>query len=251
MMNLLNIINDIANSNFAFTVLIVILVVVGVAMIYLIYSQQKEIKMENERRKLEIAKTKKSIRGREEAFEELKEEPKEEIKEAETDLEELRKEDTIEESLEEFKEIQEEVRDVNFDGVPYNKVIPEYDNVEEEKAEEIKEEYTGDIEDLQSITKELEILPKEKTIELTPYEEEQESKAIISYEELINNTHNDEINYSNTQSDENVEIKQVDLEKTGNIEIVKVEEPKNTKSSYSHEEEFLDDLKSLQHELLN
>ena len=83
--------------------------------------------------------------------------------------------------------MQEEVNRADFDGVPYNKVIPEY---EEELEEEntTQEEYSGNIEDLQSITKELEILPREKTIELTPYEEEQESRAIISYDELLKAT---------------------------------------------------------------
>ena len=38
--------------------------------------------------------------------------------------------------------------------------------------------------DLRSISKELESLPRERTINLTPYELEQEEQAIISYDEL-------------------------------------------------------------------
>ena len=228
MISMLNFINDIANSNFAFTVLIVILVVVGIAMAYLIYSQNKEIKMEAERRRQEVDSTKNTIKnfnGSEEKKDDIPEIIPEDSKKGEV-VEEVsveENEDTIEESLQEFRELQEEVNNGNFDGVPYNKVIPEYDNIVSDDGQEsdVKEEYEGSIEDLQSITKELEVLPREKTIELTPYEEEQESKAIISYDELVNNRRNDEINYSDTNKAEEIEIKQVDLEKTGNIEIVR------------------------------
>ena len=43
----------------------------------------------------------------------------------------------------------------------------------------------SDAEELQSITKELETLPRERKIEMTPYEAEQEETAIISYDELV------------------------------------------------------------------
>ncbi len=92
----------------------------------------------------------------------------------------------------------------------------------------------------------MEIIPREKNIELTPYEEEQESKAIISYDELVNNLNNNEVNYSNTSMEQGVHIKQVDLEKTGNVEIIREDN-----QNYIHEEEFLNNLKDLQKKLLS
>ena len=214
--SLLNFVNSIANSNFAFTVLIVILIAVSLAMVYLIYSQNRDIKIATEKRQKEIDNDDKNTN-------------------IQTSY------DTIDNSLEEFKQIQDEVNRADFEGVPFNKV-PEYEEVHEE---EVQEQYKGDADDLESITKELEIIPREKNIELTPYEEEQESKAIISYDELVNNQLNNEVNYSETSKEHDVQIKQVDLEKTGNIEIVR-----EGKSNYSHEEEFLNDLKDLQKKLL-
>ena len=214
--SLLNFVNSIANSNFAFTVLIVILIAVSLAMVYLIYSQNRDIKIATEKRQNEIDNDDKK-----------------------TNIQTSH--DTIDNSLEEFKQIQDEVNRADFEGVPFNKV-PEYEEVHEE---EVQEQYKGDADDLESITKELEIIPREKNIELTPYEEEQESKAIISYDELVNNQLNNEVNYSETSKEHDVQIKQVDLEKTGNIEIVREE-----KSNYSHEEKFLNDLKDLQKKLL-
>ena len=116
--------------------------------------------------------------------------------------------------------------------------------------------------DLKSLTKELEAAPKEKNIEL-----EQEEKAIISYEELVNANKNLSINYSDTDELDNIVVKKVDLENTGKININEInaamEAEKNSEPSepvkveestpisvpiatYDHEEEFLKDLKQLQ-----
>jgi hypothetical protein len=224
---LLNFINSIANSNFAFTVLVVLLIAVSLAMVYLIYTQNRDIQIANERHQKEMS-------------EKVNQEGTEVISN-----------DTIEDSLEEFQRIQKEVNNADFEGVPFNKVIPEYDEQpledhEENEAVEEVEEYSGNAEDLESITKELEIIPREKNIELTPYEEEQESKAIISYDELVNNLNNNEVNYSNTSMEQGVHIKQVDLEKTGNVEIIREDN-----QNYIHEEEFLNNLKDLQKKLLS
>ena len=119
---------------------------------------------------------------------------------------------------------------------------------------EIKKEQSSDIQELQSITKELETLPREKTIKLTPYEEEQEEKAIISYEELISKSDNVSIIYSDTSiKDDDLLVKQVDLENTGKIELDPLKKELNSKVnliSYEHEEAFLSALKQLQN-LLN
>ena len=119
--------------------------------------------------------------------------------------------------------------------------------------------------DLKTLTKELESAPKERNIELTKYEAEQEEKAIISYEELVHANQNLNINYSDTDELDNIVVKKVDLDNTGKINIneinaaieaekeeqqpIKVEnsEPITVPpATYDHEEEFLDSLKQLQ-----
>lgn len=108
--------------------------------------------------------------------------------------------------------------------------------------------------DLESVTKELELLPKEpKTIELTSYEMEQEEKAIISYDELVEKSGMASISYSDERKEDNILVKKVDLENTGKIELDPIKKEINSKVpllSYEHEEAFLNALKQLQ-ELIN
>ena len=83
-----------------------------------------------------------------------------------------------------YKNKQEEVEEENISYNIFN------DNVEE-KVEEypeevnVSEEIKEDVFDLKNVTKELESMPKERTIKLTDYEREQEETAIISYDELV------------------------------------------------------------------
>ena len=140
-------------------------------------------------------------------------------------------------------------------------------NLNDLDEEEIKQEVTQDIteevsisdtsvnletsDELQSISKELETLPRDRKIELTKYEEEQEEKAIISYDELISKTGNVSIVYSDTvvNEDNDVLVKQFDLENTGKIELDPIKKELNSKVeviSYEHEEAFLKALKQLQ-----
>lgn len=94
---------------------------------------------------------------------------------------------------------------------------------------------------------------REETVsEFTDYESEQEEKAIISYDELIAQSNNVSIEYSNITKNDDVLIKQVDLEKTGKIELDPIKRALNSKISlsYEHEQEFLESLKQLQ-KLLN
>ena len=93
-----------------------------------------------------------------------------------------------------------------------------------EKLEMTKSFYINDSNELRDITKELENIPRERKIEMTPYEAEQEEKAIISYEELLSKT-----NSMNIQMDDNL----VDNVQTGKFEnqseeVVKNETKKNS-----------------------
>ena len=88
-----------------------------------------------------------------------------------------------------------------------------------------------------------------KVAHMTPYEVEQEEKAIISYDELKKQNDNVSIEYQEQEEiNPEVDIKQVDLEKTGKIELDPIKKALNSKvdnSQYGHEEEFLDTLKQL------
>lgn len=104
--------------------------------------------------------------------------------------------------------------------------------------------------DLETITKELETIPKEHSFDMTPYEEEQEKTAIISYDELVKQSENSSIAYNEDISKtDDITVRQVDLNKTGKIELDPIKREQNTHvsiSSYKHEEEFLESLKKLQ-----
>ncbi|MGN1379329.1 MAG: hypothetical protein ACI4XR_02900 [Bacilli bacterium] len=85
-----------------------------------------------------------------------------------------------------------------------------------------------------------------KPISFTPYEKEEEEKAIISYDELLSNTGQFELNYSNEEKNGDVLIKKVDLNN-----LINDKKPDEMKMevhlmSLSREEEFLKTLKELQ-----
>lgn len=89
-----------------------------------------------------------------------------------------------------------------------------------------------------------------KPISFTPYEKEQEDKAIISYDELLSNTGSYELNYVNEEVKDDLTIKKVDLNNIANqnmqIEVTNKEVPL---LSLKREEEFLEALKELQKSL--
>ena len=132
------------------------------------------------------------------------------------------------------------------------------DQKEKEKEKEVVlevpvEESNAELFDLQKVTKELEALPKEKTVNLTSYEEEQEEKAIISYDELLEASKKVSINYSDTDMEDDITVRKVDLDNTGKIELDPIKKELNSRVSlvsYEHEEAFLKALKQLQ-SLLN
>ena len=115
-------------------------------------------------------------------------------------------------------------------------------NIDEEDFE-YDEEF-----DIKSTVEELS-QTKSQNINLTDYEKEQEEKAIISYEELVNTIKKNEINYEEENTlNKDVKIRKIDLDnldKECNREPVKVR-----LMTYEHEEEFLRSLKQLQ-KLLN
>lgn len=84
-----------------------------------------------------------------------------------------------------------------------------------------------------------------KNIDLTEYEKEQEEKAIISYEELVNSIKRNKINYETEDNNNDVSIKKIDLDN-----LISDEEDKNDNYTYKnvtfvHEEKYLQELKQL------
>jgi len=303
-MKIINIFNKIADSNLAYYLLVIILIIVVIAMIYLIFTQNKEIK-EAQKRNIEIEN--------DELYNDPVDDMANEVKVESNDLEEnidrtskIPIHDSVlqmvEEDLPRAKEVNhyEDIRPIEDvkEEVPMEEELTyidksdnaddrepvltidlskEQDQFEEpqqdetiQRVEEVEQvdispekktelldatmtdipkiplleqtmtsippimDYLDNTQDLIDLTKELELAPKEKTIELTPFEEEQEQNAIISYDELFNNDNN--IPYKEEEVKNDVTIKKVDLEEIK-------EEPKD---NYEHEENFLARLKSIQ-----
>lgn len=131
---------------------------------------------------------------------------------------------------------------------------------EKQQIEQIKEtkQTPSDELDLSSITKELENISQAR-VNLTPYEEEQEEKAIISYDELVKTRSDLKINYQEEEQFDEVLVKKVDMENmTSELDMSEVREiikEKETNKapvviSYEKEEAFLESLKKLQ-QMLN
>ncbi len=104
--------------------------------------------------------------------------------------------------------------------------------------------------DLIEITKKLEQEEEKPRIEFTSYEQDQEDKAIISYDELVKKGKLGQINYEDEQNYDGLSIKKISLEEGSPPEVE--EEPKSSIRviSYQNEEQFLIALKKLQ-SLLN
>lgn len=91
------------------------------------------------------------------------------------------------------------------------------------------------------------IKTEKKPITFTSYEKEQEDKAIISYDELLSNTGEFELNYLDEEVKDDLTVKKVDLSNIANQSSQIVIEQKDVKLiSLKKEEEFLQALKELQ-----
>ena len=179
--NILNILNLLNNDNIVYYMIIFMVILISLAVIYIIFNELKQMKKKLTNQNKSNQENKESLP--------LSENP------------------NPKKSLNIFSE--------KPDLIQLTDIIPS------ENPVSTMETTKNDKEELQSITKELESLPKERKINLTPFEEEQEQKAIISYEELLSKTNNVSINYSDTNCDpeNDVLIKKVDLATTGQIEL--------------------------------
>ncbi len=122
--------------------------------------------------------------------------------------------------------------------------------VEEPKKEEVEEynDEEGELLDLKALTEKL----KSENIESSSnfeYEKEQEEKAIISYDELLQKKNKYAVNYEKEEVMDDLVVKKVDLNDLVNKnELDEVKEVRVI--SYEKEEAFLNALKEL-NELLN
>lgn len=118
-------------------------------------------------------------------------------------------------------------------------------NEEEQKKEELQE--TAEM----RIVKEL----KENmdsdgvVINFTDYEKDQEDKAIISYDELVNKSNKYDLNYEKEEIDGDLSIKKVDLDNLVNKNSSNNSKIEVRVISFAKEEAFLQALKQLQKEL--
>lgn len=140
------------------------------------------------------------------------------------------------------------INDEVFEAKEPKKTIESIKEIEVPTPQIYDENEEGELLDLQAITKALEE-NKNLNIDLTEYEKEQEERAIISYEELLEKTNNSTINYEEEEVINDITIKKVDLANL--VSQAEIEEPKIKVQviSYDHEEAFLDALKQLQKKL--
>lgn len=149
------------------------------------------------------------------------------------------------------KQLSQEQINIKKENLEDNNIkesIIEENNIEENNKEQENKSVTKELTELGMEIKELEELAKVETIKMTPYEEEQEEKAIISYDELLQKSSNVSIGYSNFTNEDDIIVKQVDLNNTGKIELDPIQKEINSKVriiNYEHEEDFLKALKQL------
>ena len=113
----------------------------------------------------------------------------------------------------------------------------------------IDDSSNSEMDSLKEITEALENA-EPSTVNLNKYEEEQEEKAIISYDELLKRKNDFAINYSEEENlDDDLTVKKVDLDNLVNTNIEVRPEIKVSVISYQKEEAFLEALKELQQRL--
>lgn len=202
-MYIINIIDTITQSDGVFMILVIILVAVSLAMAYLIYSQNREMKELAKQNSLFNSESKKVN------------------------------------SEEKLADDQEKIVDNDIDGVGNKtKLVALTDEKIPDKLDYTQALWQKDDFDLLRLSKELESLPRDRKVNLTPYEEEQEEKAIISYDELVNQ-----------KNDNDILIKKVSLNDEANC-IDDFDDDSLINDDYKHEEEYLKSLKELK-QILN
>ena len=197
-MYLVNFIDELSSSDIIFALLMLLLTIISVILVFLIYTQNKEMSRQLKERK---------------SFEEGS---------SKIDNSSMIKE--VENLTSEKPKI-----------VPITDLkIPDY----LELTQSFKT--VSEADELQDITKQLETLPRERKIEMTPFEAEQEEKAIISYDELIK--HSDGLTTNKVDDEGTINVDNNFGEISERIDIVS-KDNNMSNEVYEHEEYFLKALK--------
>lgn len=117
------------------------------------------------------------------------------------------------------------------------------------KLDEVYDDEEGELLDLEGLTKKLQQEESER-VTCTEYEKDQEEKAIISYDELLQKHNKYTINYEKEEVMDDLIVKKVDLNDLVNKNSEEVIETEVRAISYQKEEDFLRALKEL-NSLLN
>lgn len=126
-------------------------------------------------------------------------------------------------------------------------------DVIEKVSAPVIEEYNdeeGELIDLETLTQKLQNEQSEERINCTEYEKDQEEKAIISYEELLQKRNKYAINYEKEEIIDDLIVKKVNLNDLVNKNEEEVVNEEVRVISYQKEEDFLSALKEL-NSLLN
>lgn len=234
------ILNIVSNDEF-FTIRIILLIIVALLIIYLVISHIKESKQKK------IVDVQEEIDEPFNIFQSNVVVP-DEVKENEMQKEEI-KEDIKEEIKEEIKKPNEVVYgEKNEEEEP--ELIQLSDIPIPDELEYTQALWQNDFLELQNLTKELENTPKEHKVEMTAYEAEQEEKAIISYDELVHMNQNTIQEESDRDSKDEILVPEIDLDKTGLVDLKSLLGEDNKEESYTHEEAFLESLKELKESLV-
>lgn len=263
MMFLFNILN--ISNNTTFYIIIVVLILISLLMFTMIYSQNKEIKT-NLRKEQTTKQTVEPFNIYQDDTK--KEEIPEKIISSEPLISEPKEKNTVQKenifsnfpaSISEnpnnlYNDISSNIETNIVDTPIRDSYIEEEPELIELSDIPIPEnlEYTqalweNDFLELQNISKELESTPKEHKIQMTPFEREQEEKAIISYDELINRTDSKNMDtkyYNEPQTNTFYE------EKMNRNETNATHKTQTHPTTYEHEETFLHNLKELKDSLI-
>ena len=123
--------------------------------------------------------------------------------------------------------------------------------INDEVLKKDHKEETQEMKIIKEITKNLESADTTPNIDFTEYEKDQEDKAIISYEELLNKNNHYTLSYEKEDIyNDDFSVKKFDLDNLVNMK-KEPELPKSTGRviSFAKEEAFLQALKQLQKEL--
>lgn len=146
-------------------------------------------------------------------------------------------------SSNELKTEEDIVKDKNIDIKQFE--IQNNENIVEEYNDE-----EGELLDLESLTKKLKAEENVERINCTEYEKDQEEKAIISYDELIQKHNRFAINYEKEEVIDDLIVKKVNLNDLVNRNEKEEMNEEVRVISYQKEEAFLSALKEL-NSLLN